>query len=294
MLVSSRNILRFLIIGALPIFATGAHAQIDAAAADLDARLTSIERRVQSVMKANFNLMRINSRQEQQIEQLQQQIAQVQASNVGGLNEFVSVGVDQHGRPAVFFDAVNVYVRDGQGSNSISTDSGLGNIILGYNEAASSDAEPYCTGSWSYTTSYYISTEADCLAEGFEWTNNNKTGRHNVIVGTGHNYSGDNNIVIGFENSVADEFNIVSGYSNYAGGASAVLGAIGSKGFFQASILSSNNGLVTQGSMLSSYSSSLTGGGSYNGSVISSLGYNVELDGSDPRVHFADEPYISN
>lgn len=292
--IGNKNNSGFLTIGLLAIFATGAHAQVNAASAELEARLTSIEKRVQSVMKANFNLMRTNSRQEKQIEQLRQQVAQLHASNISGLNNFVSVGVDQHGRPAVFFDAVNVYVRDGQGSNSISTDSGLGNIILGYNEAAGSDAEPYCTGSWSYTTNYYISTEADCLAEGYEWTNNNKTGRHNLIIGTGHNYSGDSNIVIGFENSVADEFNIISGYSNYAGGASVILGAVGSKGFFQASILSSNNGLVSQGSMLSSYSSSLTGGGSYNGSVISSIGHNVELDGSNPTVHIANEPYISN
>ncbi len=99
-----------------------------------------------------------------------------------------------NGKDSVIFNKVNVHVRDGSNA-TISTTSGLGNLIIGYDEARSTDSV--------------------------------KTGAHNLIVGSKHNYSSYGGFVSGFENSITGWFASVSGgrentahghYSSVSGG----------------------------------------------------------------------------
>src|SRR5581483_745685 len=53
------------------------------------------------------------------------------------------------GHPAVTFDGVNVYIRNG--SNSTMTTNGVGNLILGYNESTNQSR----TGSHNIVTGLY-------------------------------------------------------------------------------------------------------------------------------------------
>ncbi len=241
--------------------------QAELAINDNDARIAAMEAQIEALVAVNA--------------QLQQQIADLESASdgVAGLNEFVSVGPDQYGRPAVFFDSVNVYIRNGSGSSenapNFGEGNGLGNLIIGYNEESTS-AEPYCTHGWDLANLRDLFTEEDCLAAGYEWTANDKSGSHNLIIGARHNYSGNVNIVNGYNNTVVDNANIVGSSGNFSGSHSAVVGSMNSKVHFAATVLGSFNSEAYNGAVISSFYSKLGGGG---GTIISSS--NIENDISE-------------
>ena len=93
---------------------------------------------------------------------------------------------------SVVFSGANVYVRSGAGSTG-ATVNGVGNLIVGYDEDASSD----------------------------------KTGSHNLIVGPYHSYSSSGGVVFGYNNSVSGPSSSITGgaggdatgyYSSITGG----------------------------------------------------------------------------
>lgn len=89
----------------------------------------------------------------------------------------------------VEFIAANVYIRSGSGV-TMDGRSGLGNLILGYDEADPSDR---------------------------------KTGSHNLIVGPAHSYDGSGMVVAGADNIAEGEGVMVAGQQNAALGAFATV-----------------------------------------------------------------------
>ncbi len=261
--------------------------QAELAINDNDARIADMESQIAAMGTQIEALLAVNA-------QLQQQIADLESASdgVAGLNEYVSVGPDQFGRPAVFFDSVNVYIRNGTDSSESESDwgqgNGLGNLIIGYNEESTS-AEPYCTQGWDLTGSADLETEVDCLAASYEWTTNDKSGSHNLIMGSGHNYSGNLNIVHGHNNTVADSSNLVGGFNNYSRSHSAILGSWDSKTYFAATVLGSWDSEAYNGAVISSYNAK-TGGGS--GTIISSFYVENDIfEGSDGKIYLNNDIY---
>ncbi len=129
-------------------------------------------------------------------------------SNVATLNtktKYLTTGIDRNGYPASYFTACNVYIQDGLGSTSgIPTDpilsnlildsinppspprtNGLGNLIIGYNEADPNNTAQIVTGS------------------------------HNLILGGGNSYDSFGGIIDGIDNQISEPYDtIISGYLN--------------------------------------------------------------------------------
>ncbi|MDQ7011169.1 MAG: hypothetical protein Q9M29_05055, partial [Mariprofundaceae bacterium] len=99
---------------------------------------------------------------------LQKQIAELQAKL-----KYVSVrGTEMH------ITGANLHVENGSGSTA-GEPNGLGNIIIGYNEARNTDSR--------------------------------RTGSHNLVIGGRHNYSSYGGMVAGYENDIAAPYACVSG-----------------------------------------------------------------------------------
>ena len=101
----------------------------------------------------------------------------LETSDVPGLGTYLRIGT-HNSKPAVIFEAANVLVLDGTGSTITSPPTGLGNLIVGYDENGGSDV---------------------------------KTGSHNLVVGKEHNYSSYGGLVAGLNNNVTAEYASVSG-----------------------------------------------------------------------------------
>ena len=99
------------------------------------------------------------------------------------------------------FEGCNVYVRNGAGqTNSIN---GFGNLIVGYDEER---IDYSCSLGF-----FYNSNQTDCEAAGGIWWTSNKTGSHNMVIGTEHNYNSFGGFVAGTRNTISDEYASVSG-----------------------------------------------------------------------------------
>jgi hypothetical protein len=103
-------------------------------------------------------------------------------------------------RPAVIFEGVNVHLRDGTGATECDAAgcNGLGNLVIGYNEASSYPQSP-----------------------------EERTGSHNLVVGSYHEFSSHGGMVVGYKNTISGEYASVSGgkfneavgpYSSVSGG----------------------------------------------------------------------------
>jgi outer membrane murein-binding lipoprotein Lpp len=87
--------------------------------------------------------------------------------------------------PHVIFDGCNVHVRDGSG-NTLGPVNGLGNLIIGYNE---------------------------------DFSQGDRTGSHNLVIGPNHNYSNFGGFVAGNSNTISGESSsVLGGQLNTASG----------------------------------------------------------------------------
>ena len=130
--------------------------------------------------------------QEARIAALEAQIVALQAGIVPNLGTYLRIDT-YNSKPAVIFEAANVLVRDGTGDTWGPT-SGLGNLIVGYDEASSGGDV--------------------------------KTGSHNLVVGPEHTYSSYGGFVTGFNNNITAQHASVSGGAgnNTSGNSSSVSG----------------------------------------------------------------------
>lgn len=113
----------------------------------------------------------------------------------------------------IYFDSVNVVVRNGTGSTE--STNGVGNLVVGYNESRG--------GGW----------------EG----NDVRTGSHMVVIGSKQNYSSFGGIVAGTTNTVDGTYSSVTGgrYNNANGPSSSVVGGIWNTASGEAATTSGGN-----------------------------------------------------
>lgn len=167
---------------------------------------------------------------ERQVGQQQVQIQSLQTQNQALRSELVNMlAINDHvrlawvhGRPTVRFEAVNLQVVNGAGSE---TGNGLGNIVIGYDglrSANSSYYEPECsrgTKGNPYPFQFPVNSQAECLAAGGTWQLNHKGGSHYLVVGDQHNYNGWSGIVAGLgHTSNTPHASVTGGTQNQANG----------------------------------------------------------------------------
>ena len=96
----------------------------------------------------------------------------------------------------VYFTGCNVHIRNGMGATGPGVN-GLGNLIVGYNEDA---------------TSIPVDPPLDPSV---------RTGSHNIVVGPGHSYTDRGGLVVGAGNRITAQFaTVTGGFNNTASGAS--------------------------------------------------------------------------
>jgi hypothetical protein len=116
-----------------------------------------------------------------QVASLQTQVATLQANNALAIGPYVSVSpgtIDGLKGPHVIFHGANIHIESGSGSTVDNT--GLGNLVIGYNEG---------------------NTPIDAM----------RTGSHNLVVGPDHEFTASGGLVAGFENAVVSNYSTVSG-----------------------------------------------------------------------------------
>lgn len=140
--------------------------------------------------KANCLLALITTLQGQ-VASLQTALAAVQNNHALALGPFVSVDANAENGvagPNVVISGANVHIESGSGTTADST--GLGNLVIGYDEdsLAASTIDP------------------------------NRTGSHNLVVGADHEFTASGGAVFGFGNFISsDEATVTGGDCNAAG-----------------------------------------------------------------------------
>jgi outer membrane murein-binding lipoprotein Lpp len=107
---------------------------------------------------------------------LQARVVTLETASADHAAKLAPVTIENAGDDFVF-TGVNVYVQSGVGSTAAAVN-GLGNLIVGYNEATGSQA---------------------------------RTGSHNLIVGPEHEYTSYGGLVAGYENTVSGQYASVTG-----------------------------------------------------------------------------------
>jgi uncharacterized coiled-coil protein SlyX len=140
------------------------------------------------------------------ISTLQSDLDEVLSSDVMALNPYLTVsesGVGETPGPLVQLAGVNLQIVNGTGStNSIN---GLGNLIIGYNEANTIAGEDY-----QHCSDGQYSSAEDC-GSGVGWSHSHKSGSHYLVTGSQNNYSQYGGIVAGFRNFSTRAYSTVTG-----------------------------------------------------------------------------------
>lgn len=125
--------------------------------------------------------------------------------------------VTANGQPTVRFTGVNVQVVNGL--DSTGTANGTGNLIVGYDEADTSNTNR-CTIGTDPITWAPVTDSVSCSAAGGTMTTAGfKSGSHYIISGSENNYSRWGGVVAGFQNTSNFDFaNVTGGTNNTASG----------------------------------------------------------------------------
>jgi hypothetical protein len=119
-----------------------------------------------------------------QVSSLQTTLTSVQNNHALALGRYVSVDSSAENGlkgPHIIFSGANVHIESGSGSTVDS--SGLGNLVIGYNEDAGSTS----------------------IIDG------NRSGSHNLVVGPQHEFTGSGSVVFGYANFTSANYASVSG-----------------------------------------------------------------------------------
>ena len=112
----------------------------------------------------------------------QNNVQAVQISALEDVTQFFSVDsniINNMDGPHLIVTGANFHIRDGTGMTYSQTPSGVGNLVVGYNESGTVPVQ--------------------------------RGGAHNLIIGEFHSFSGTGGIVAGFLNSIAGRSSTVSG-----------------------------------------------------------------------------------
>jgi hypothetical protein len=195
-----------------------------------------------------------------------------------------------------FFDGCNVHVRSGAGATD-ATPNGLGNLIVGYNEAklpletkcggtvfgAPCTSDDDCTGEQCLPAAQTGScdtgplgavcfSDAECLDDGtcvFELGETAKTGSHNLVIGTQHEYTSYAGIVSGQRSRIVAPYATITGgrKHNVIGMFGSILGGSLNNASGEQSSVCGGAGNWSRGSRASILGGSLNQAGGTNATV---------------------------
>ncbi len=169
----------------------------------MQAQLTDLQTKVTALTASNDSLLTQLQGAINEISLLQGRIRALEANPTGGggslasLAQYVTVDpnpINGVKGPHVIFTGVNVHVRSGSGrTDDNGTPSGLGNLILGYNEG------PVPSGP---------------VPGGPDFTGAARTGSHNLVGGVQNAFSSVGGFVFGRANWISAQYATVSGGLN--------------------------------------------------------------------------------
>jgi hypothetical protein len=170
------------------------------------------EQQVEALQAQVNTLMGQVNSQQAQVNTLQTQLAQIKANPVLALGPYVAVDPNPENGlagPHVIFYGANVHIVSGSGQTVDTT--GLGNLVVGYDED-------------SHNT---------------EIIDGNRTGSHNLVIGTQHMFTASAGIVAGQANFISSNFaTVTGGQCNAAGETGLPGGCIFSNGTSDAASVS--------------------------------------------------------
>ena len=145
------------------------------------------------------------------IAELEAKVAALEArmadSTVLQLDGYLVLDTTDISRPTARFNGVNLQVVNGAGAES-EVPNGLGNILIGYDQPYTQreggEFESVCA------LGTYLD-ESSCLAAGYDWAPQHKSGSHNLIIGPGHRYSWLYGIAAGLDDTINNEGSSVIG-----------------------------------------------------------------------------------
>ena len=101
----------------------------------------------------------------------------------------------------IYVTGANLHLRSGSGATA-GVVNGLGNLIVGYDETRTKA---------SCSLGAYYANQTVCENDDGQWWVSEKSGSHNLVVGSEHNYSSFGGLVVGSSNTISSEFASVSG-----------------------------------------------------------------------------------
>ncbi len=229
----------------------------------------------------------------QQVRGLQDQVVALQTQLTDMHTQLASIeAIAPHvslkavnGHDAARFSSANLQAVNGVGSTASAN--GLGNMIIGYDEADTSGLY-HCTIGTNPATQTPVANETDCVAAGGEWLNTGfKTGSHYLVLGMQNNYSRWGGLITGTYNTSNFDFASVSGghHNTASGSYSSITGTgattIGSSATGAGANTTSGNG--TGANTTSGNGSSATGTG---GNTASGNASNVTGAGGNTTIGF--------
>ena len=220
-----------------------------AKASEVNANFTTLENQIQYL---NLQLVA----QQTTINNLHAQLSTVQSNTVLQLDGKLGLGDDPAtGQPTARFTSVNVQIVNGTDTTD-GGPNGLGNLIIGYNEADPAFQNPFCSYGGDYDN------QSDCEGIGGVWGADQRSGSHNLVLGYGNAYSSYGGLIDGKDNIINMGYAAVTGgTSNIASGFQAsVSGGDHNKASGMASSISGGRFNVASGLY-----SSVSGGGSDGG-----------------------------
>jgi len=155
----------------------------------LQAKVTSLESNMAAVLSADSTMLTTLQAAQAQIMALQARIATLENRPAGGsggvpdLEKYVSINPNPMNGvtgPHIIFKGVNVHVQSGAGA-TVDATTGLGNLIIGYNEPAQGGVGL------------------------------NRTGSHNLVGGQMNSFSSSGGLVFGSNNKLSGRFAAVLG-----------------------------------------------------------------------------------
>ena len=203
---------------------------------DKDSRLAALEAtvsRLQSTVEAQTTL----------INKLQATLDQVAANAVLNMGPYVSVQNDSRG-PLITVSGANLQIVNGQDTEGTESVNGLGNLIVGYDEANSIN-----NTNFQHCSNGNFKDQTLCESNGALWSNSHKSGSHNIVLGSENSYSSFGGLVGGNRNFVTKDYaSVLSGFGNAASGdSSAVVGGnLNEAGSTRASVLGGNQNSANQ------------------------------------------------
>jgi len=267
--MTTQNRLRASLIGAMlmlllpqqAIWAVGPPSpppgNLSAAVADLQAQVTALQTQVGDLQTQNSAL-------QNQVNALQTQVNSLQPvpASIVAIAPYLSLQT-VNGYPTVRFSGVNVQLVNGM--ESTATVNGLGNLIVGYDEADTSGIYHCTLGMYPDYPHAPIVDASSCIDAGGSWVNTGfKTGSHYLVLGSGNNYSRWGGLIAGYSSTSNYDYASVSGglnntasgsYSSVSGGAY----GIASGSYSSVSGGANNTASGTSGSVSGGYSNYASG-----------------------------------